>query len=771
MRKNQPFDPNQRDFLIELASLARQDAYAARNKPPKNTGYTTTKSEVDTYVIERHLRTDPAIAVYPLQGDQTRIGVIDIDDHDGRGEWGDMLAAGARVASAISDLGFKCFAFRSGGGNGLHIWTVFRMAQPAWLVRQMLSKVLETAGLQKGTGGLRKGEAEVFPAQDKSTAFGNPIALPLARSSCQVNDFVEGPPLASGSIDAFLNEDIDPSDYSLPSARPASSVTGRRPVSRVTVEKALTFIDAADYHTWIKIGFALKAAYGEEVGFEIWNDWSASADNYDGEDSAWKKWRAGLNSDGRISIGSLFYLAKQGGWRPDKNEIIDDLNQNFVLLTAGNRARVIVQARESQTDALFVTLGRDAFFARMNEHPPVAVGEGKFVPLGQYWWSHQRALRAHRVVFQPNEPPGFLHKSWNVWRGFGVEPKAGDASHFYEHVYDVIADGNEEIGDWILNWMALGIQQPDKPIGTAPVLIGGPGTGKSLPLEMYASLWGDHAVSITSREHVSGRFNQHLFGKRFVLLDEGLFAGDKAGAQVVKARITQPTLLFEAKGYDPIEMPNRLIFAAASNYANAVLIDPGERRWMVMSVSDKRQEDAKYFTAFVEQMESGGKEALLHDLIKRDLSKGPDPRRIIRTGALTDAYMACADPIDALMLGLLNEGWLPGEHDTPSNETTAAHLFDYFTQSNGQGRFINDRAIGRRIKETFPSVTSDTNGYFKRYGRSGTRTTRYIFPSLWQSRREFARRLRMNIDWPKLEDWQSRDADQPVHDTEENPPL
>jgi len=102
-----------------------------------------------------------------------------------------------------------------------------------------------------------------------------------------------------------------------------------------------------------------------------------------------------------------------------------------------------------------------------------------------------------------------------------------------------------------MNWMALGVQRPGLVIGTAPVLSGFPGTGKSFLAHSYGHLWGAHYTAITHREHVTGRFNNHLASKRFVFIDEGIFGGDRREAGVIKTRITEDWMVFEAKGVDP----------------------------------------------------------------------------------------------------------------------------------------------------------------------------------------------------------------------------
>ena len=85
------------------------------------------------------------------------------------------------------------------------------------------------------------------------------------------------------------------------------------PVTMETARRALACLDASDTALWVKCGMALKSEFGEE-GFSLWDEWSATAANYDAKAciTRWKSIRAG----GRVGIGSLIHEAKQRGFDP-----------------------------------------------------------------------------------------------------------------------------------------------------------------------------------------------------------------------------------------------------------------------------------------------------------------------------------------------------------------------------------------------------------------------------------------------------------------------
>ncbi|MBP0132438.1 MAG: DUF3987 domain-containing protein [Nitrosospira sp.] len=77
------------------------------------------------------------------------------------------------------------------------------------------------------------------------------------------------------------------------------------------VEQALTFIDASERDAWVNCGMGIKEEFNES-GFDVWDKWGATADNYSARAAAasWKSFTAG----GGINIGTLFHYAKQGGY-------------------------------------------------------------------------------------------------------------------------------------------------------------------------------------------------------------------------------------------------------------------------------------------------------------------------------------------------------------------------------------------------------------------------------------------------------------------------
>ncbi|MFG6449201.1 DUF927 domain-containing protein [Roseateles sp. BYS180W] len=91
--------------------------------------------------------------------------------------------------------------------------------------------------------------------------------------------------------------------------------------------------------TWVKLGMAVKAEMGSG-GFDVWDAWSAQADNYSSQDAR-DTWR-GIKAGGKVGVGSLFHIAKQYGFRfPD-----DDRTLTAAELAALHQQRQQAQAAQ-----------------------------------------------------------------------------------------------------------------------------------------------------------------------------------------------------------------------------------------------------------------------------------------------------------------------------------------------------------------------------------------------------------------------------------------
>lgn len=82
------------------------------------------------------------------------------------------------------------------------------------------------------------------------------------------------------------------------------------------IRDALAYVSpACERETWVKVGMAIKSELPGDDGFALFDGWSQQAgDAYDPAATR-DTWRS-IKPGGRVGIGTLFKLAKDGGWQP-----------------------------------------------------------------------------------------------------------------------------------------------------------------------------------------------------------------------------------------------------------------------------------------------------------------------------------------------------------------------------------------------------------------------------------------------------------------------
>ncbi|PLW82523.1 hypothetical protein CWI75_12295 [Kineobactrum sediminis] len=422
------------------------------------------------------------------------------------------------------------------------------------------------------------------------------------------------------------------------------------------------------------------------------------------------------------------------------------LNRDHAVVTVGGKT-LVLRERERGVDFM----GPSDFRNFYNNHQ----FEGK--PLGSCWMSHPTRRSYSDITFDPSTTAA-NDDVYNLWRGLDVEPRSGDCSLFLEHLRVNICSGNDACYDYLLNWMAHLVQFPGKLPGVAVVMKGRQGTGKGVVALNFGRIFGNHFRHVTSREHLLGRFNGHLQNAVLVFADEVIWGGNKEQEGTLKTLITEPRRQYEQKYQGVIELGNytRVIMATNSDWAVPAGLE--ERRFFVLQVADTHIQDHTYFATLQQQMDTGGREALLHELLSRDLS-GVEIRQFPRTAALAEQKELSLSSVERWWLDVLDEGGI-GPCDSSGNLESAAafsaHRQNAWPAFAGSGRlhdyYLNNaRKLGERYPCTLAifgkKIKSFVNLSPTRPTVDGRRVKGYLMPTLSAARRQFEQALGQPHDW------------------------
>jgi len=386
-------------------------------------------------------------------------------------------------------------------------------------------------------------------------------------------------------------------------------------------------------------------------------------------------------------------------------------------------------------------------------HRSVVVGQDKDkndvkMPLGK-WWLQNASRRQHKtLVFLPGGGEIMDGDQFNLWQGFGVQPKAGNWSLMKNHIHEVLAGGVEANAEYIIKWAAHAVQHPDRPAEAAVVFRGDLGTGKGAFGRGMLRIFGRHGVRTQGAAVLDNRFNVHLRDCCLLFADEVDWDSRRSSSQL-KGMVTEESLFIEPKGVDATNQPNYLHIIIASNSDWVIPAAPGERRFAAFHVSPHRKDDKAYFNALFAEMDGGGLAAMLHDLLAMDLT-GWHPRwNIPQTGELSEQKLAGLSGADAIVREMLM-GAVGAGVVRPAYGADRAIVI----------RSLIRWAIDNRIVVADPGEKRMGDA-LKKMGSKRRKLTipdqgqKWVWPlpPLAEARATWAENLGLTVDWPDDEDW------------------
>lgn len=215
---------------------------------------------------------------------------------------------------------------------------------------------------------------------------------------------------------------------------------------------------------------------------------------------------------------------------------------------------------------------------------PLKVRVGKtMVPMSKLWIEDIDRDQKIGIVI---EGPDYAGNGFNVFDGWAVAPKDGDASLWVDYVENTLCNGDKNLARWVMTYLADAVQRPwSIHPGSALALRGDPGGGKSFLGRAMRKIVGvRHAQTIDDSARMFDRFNRNLFGSTFVLAEEALFAGSRKQAATMKSFITGDVWTYEQKYLASFTGKNVHRVIATTNEEQAVHIDNNDRRWTVIEV-------------------------------------------------------------------------------------------------------------------------------------------------------------------------------------------
>ena len=433
---------------------------------------------------------------------------------------------------------------------------------------------------------------------------------------------------------------------------------------------------------------------------------------------------------------------------------LDDMNDEWGLVLMGSKAVVVHEQIDGPIEDRLRIISIDAFkawFCNRFTETIAPDGEIKVVTWATRWMTSARRRQYKGIEFKPGRDavatPGYL----NLWRGFTVEPREGGSYKiFRDHMLNNVCEGDATLFLWVFGWFAHLMQRPRERIGTALVMRGKMGTGKTKVGEVMGGLISPHYFAVDDPRYVTGQFNAHMASCLLLQAEEAVWAGDKAAEGRLKGLITSKFQMIENKGIDPIRIDNFVRLMMTSNEDWVVPAGKDERRFCVLDIDPRCAQNTDYFREMDEELDQGGREALLHDLLTFDLSQ-VELRKIPRTDGLLEQKLRSLDSVDSWWFERLASGTTRRTGDYWETEVAVDVLFeDYLTVADKVGvrRKSEQTAVGMKLRKLVPGLKVVKRQWETTPGAQQYRRTRcYVLPDLEACREAFVAELGQAVDW------------------------
>ena len=316
------------ESLAPLLKKVRTDARGVKKQGGKP--YKQDK-DLDVEALQHHANGGPAYGAYPIKPGEsvTLTAVLDFDSHKGESTWAEMVVAAMSVTDKLAARGITVHPWRSGGGRGIHLLMTWANPQDARSVRALLRDVLAECGFRDGTDGVKAGEVEIFPKQDRIAigAYGNYYFLPAAFESVPL-DPLDFDPLTKAAIVGYIWHDSP--DVPLAPIVESPNYTSQADAAFDDVASAVCAIPnsgdkSLDYDQWRNVLFGIHAADPGEDGRCIAEVWSEQSEKHDRRqfDHVWRNIKS--RPDG-VGVATVFRLARLAGWRLYSDDQLDALD-------------------------------------------------------------------------------------------------------------------------------------------------------------------------------------------------------------------------------------------------------------------------------------------------------------------------------------------------------------------------------------------------------------------------------------------------------------
>ena len=250
-------------------------------------------------------------------------------------------------------------------------------------------------------------------------------------------------------------------------------------------------------------------------------------------------------------------------------------------------------------------------------------------PAFSAWHSHPTRSFVDDVGFRPDRPPLLAfteggQRIFNTWAGPSIyeDPKVYSWLKAYKYtddklkntplsdlfpkttlLYDYIREvfcsrEDTDVEGYLLDYLAHIVQRPAELPGSALMFLGAPGTGKSFfGLSLMRPLVGAESFVQLPSSGLTGKWNAQFANRLVAVVDDPHFPRESDEAMSsLKSLITEESFSYEEKYKPTFRANNYLRVLINLNDNVSMRLDPNDRRFTVVRVSNEWRQDHKRFS-------------------------------------------------------------------------------------------------------------------------------------------------------------------------------
>ena len=347
------------------------------------------------------------------------------------------------------------------------------------------------------------------------------------------------------------------------------------------------------------------------------------------------------NADPKQKMGIDDYLFQHGAKalstlikdaQPDPaNHALHEMNRLVAYIALTDTVVVLNDDGQGHEPGMLKTVKtfKDSAYSNysfLDAPPPAANGSqapARIRKTAEAWldWPHRGTVR--NIIYRPGANPLAVTEDgrFNIWSGWGVEPKAGSAQPWEDLLGMLMENAKPDEIEWLRRWFAYPLQHPGTKMIGAAVMVGRVhGTGKSILGEIMRDVYGPRNYAKIENKDLSGRsFNKWLEGRQFLLGNEISMDDRRIVTSIVKSMISDDTLVVEPKGGERYVIDDFANYYFTTNHIDAFSLEETDRRFFIHEVGADAPFSDKFYDQYHKWRAEGGAAYLFRHLLDVNL--------------------------------------------------------------------------------------------------------------------------------------------------------